>query len=129
MGLVEGYEAVDLPLAYPELRAELERDLKAICEGRRDPKVVLAEQIEKYKQAYKVITEKILAMDIALGNRYVLSHRLLSNRQYPMNLIVSQIRSTTTSTSTNWRLHKCHSGSIFMSKMRSLQNGITDQKR
>lgn len=69
MGLVEGYDAINLPLAYPELRAELERDLKRICDGTRDPKVVLAEQIEKYKEAYKVISEKILDMDRALGNR------------------------------------------------------------
>lgn len=70
MGLVEGYDAVNLPLAYPELRAELERDLKAICEGRRDPPTVLAEQVTKYEEAYKVITEKIRDMDRALGNRF-----------------------------------------------------------
>lgn len=69
MGLVEGYDAVDLPLAYPELRAELERDLKRICAGERDPREVLAEQVEKYKEAYKVISQKILDMDRALGNR------------------------------------------------------------
>lgn len=69
MGLVEGYDAVNLPLAYPELRAELERDLKAICDGQRDPKIVLSEQIEKYKVAYQQITEKIIDMDRALGNR------------------------------------------------------------
>lgn len=71
MGLVEGYDAISLPLAHPELRAELERDLKKICVGTRDPKVVLAEQIEKYKDAYKVITEKVLDMDRALGLRCV----------------------------------------------------------
>lgn len=69
MGLVEGYDSVELPLAYPELRAELERDLKLVCEGRRDPQQVLSEQVIKYKEVYKVITEKIEAIDATLANR------------------------------------------------------------
>lgn len=69
MGLVEGYESVDLPLAYPELRAGLERDLKLICTGERVPGDVLREQIEKYKEVYRVITSRIEAMDASLANR------------------------------------------------------------
>lgn len=69
MGLVEGYDSVDLPLAYPELRAELERDLKLICTGGRVPDDVLKEQIEKYKEVYSVITARIQAMDTSLANR------------------------------------------------------------
>lgn len=70
MGLVEGYDAINLPLAYPELRAELERDLKLICTGERDPKIVLEEQIKKYREAYKVIAEKITEMDSKLAIRF-----------------------------------------------------------
>lgn len=70
MGLVEGYDAINLPLAYPELRAELERDLKLICLGERDPNVVLEEQIKKYREAYKVITENITDMDTKLAERF-----------------------------------------------------------
>lgn len=70
MGLVEGYDAINLPLAYPELRAELERDLKLICLGERDPKMVLEEQINKYREAYKVISEKITEMDTKLAARF-----------------------------------------------------------
>lgn len=70
MGLVEGYDSVDLPLAYPELRAELERDLKLICTGTRSPNDVLREQIEKYKEVYRIITQRIEAMDASLANRY-----------------------------------------------------------
>lgn len=69
MGLVEGYDSVELPLAYPELRAELERDLKNICTGHRVPNDVLREQIEKYKEVYRVITSRIDAMDASLANR------------------------------------------------------------
>lgn len=70
MGLVEGYDAMELPLARPKLRSDLEKDLKLICNGRRDPKEVLAEQIVKYKDAYKVITEKALLLDQSLASRF-----------------------------------------------------------
>lgn len=69
MGLVEGYESINLPLAHPELRAELERDLKLVCAGQRDPKQVLQEQVRKYKEVYIQITQQIQAMDATLGNR------------------------------------------------------------
>ena len=69
MGLVEGYDSMNLPLAYPELRAELERDLKLICTGQRNPRDVLREQIEKYKEVYRVITTRILQMDQKIAAR------------------------------------------------------------
>lgn len=69
MGLVEGYDSVELPLAYPELRAGLEKDLKLICTGEKDPNSVLAEQIRKYKEVYQIITERIEAMDAKLAER------------------------------------------------------------
>lgn len=69
MGLVEGYEAVDLPLAEPDLRAGLERDLKLICDGRKDAKFVLDEQIKIYRDAFKIITEKVTLMDQSLATR------------------------------------------------------------
>lgn len=69
MGLVEGYDSINLPLAHPELRAELERDLKLICTGARDPAVVLREQVQKYKEVYQVITQRIEAMDASLASR------------------------------------------------------------
>lgn len=71
MGLVEGYESVELRLAYPELRAGLELDLKLICTGQRVPADVLREQIEKYKEVYRVITSRVEAMDASLANRYL----------------------------------------------------------
>lgn len=69
MGLVEGYESIDLPLAEPELRAGLEKDLKLICEGTRQPQQVLVEQINVYREAFRVITEKATRMDQQLGRR------------------------------------------------------------
>lgn len=70
MGLVEGYDSMNLPLAQPELRAELEADLKRIAEGRRDPAVVLREQVDKYREVYRTITERALTLDRSLGLRF-----------------------------------------------------------
>lgn len=69
MGLYEGYDAMELVLAKPMLRAEFEQDLKKICLGEKDPKAVLREQIVKYKEAYKQIMDKITAMDEKMALR------------------------------------------------------------
>ena len=69
MGLVEGYDSVDLPLAQPKLRAALEKDLKLICSGQRDPKQVLEEQIKIYRDAFRIITEKAKKLDESLAKR------------------------------------------------------------
>ncbi|XP_030377119.1 DNA topoisomerase 3-alpha [Scaptodrosophila lebanonensis] len=69
MGLYEGYDAMELALAKPLLRAEFEADLKRICLGEKDPKLVLSEQIQKYKQAYQQIMDKITAMDEKIAQR------------------------------------------------------------
>lgn len=70
MGLVEGYDAMKLTLAQPKLRADLEKDLKLICSGQRNPKDVLHEQIEIYKKAYRVITQEVRSLDQSLAARY-----------------------------------------------------------
>ncbi|XP_053212808.1 DNA topoisomerase 3-alpha-like [Panonychus citri] len=49
LGLVDGYVAMGFELSRPHLRANLERDLQAVCEGRKDPKIVLREQVVLYK--------------------------------------------------------------------------------
>ncbi|XP_055381973.1 DNA topoisomerase 3-alpha [Condylostylus longicornis] len=69
MGLYEGYGAMDLELAKPRLRAEFESDLKKICTGEKDSKLVLREQIARYKEAYHLITQRITAMDEKFSNR------------------------------------------------------------
>ncbi|XP_017033829.1 DNA topoisomerase 3-alpha [Drosophila kikkawai] len=69
MGLYEGYDAMELALAKPQLRAEFESDLKLICQGQKDPKVVLMENIAKYKQSYQQITDKVTAMDTKIAAR------------------------------------------------------------
>ncbi|XP_072931874.1 DNA topoisomerase 3-alpha [Epargyreus clarus] len=67
MGLVEGYDAMGLAMARPHLRANLEADLKAISEGRKQPHVVLADQIAIYKEAFITVMEQANKIDNALG--------------------------------------------------------------
>ncbi|KAK4336755.1 hypothetical protein RND71_043770 [Anisodus tanguticus] len=47
LGLVNGYTNMGFELSKPKLRAALERDLQAICDGQKNPKVVLQDQIKK----------------------------------------------------------------------------------
>ena len=70
MGLVEGYELMNLHLAEPHLRAGLEEDLKKICLGTKNPETVLIEQIQKYKECYQVIARQAEALDRAIGQRF-----------------------------------------------------------
>lgn len=70
MGLVEGYELMNLQLAQPKLRAGLEEDLKAICVGTKNPRDVLAEQIQKYRECYQIISREAAELDRALGIRF-----------------------------------------------------------
>lgn len=59
MGLVEGYDSMGFPMSKPNLRAELEADLKRICDGIKDPKVVLAEQLAKYKEVFRIALQQV----------------------------------------------------------------------
>ncbi|EEC11810.1 DNA topoisomerase III, putative [Ixodes scapularis] len=52
MGLVEGYDSMGLEMSKPRLRAELEADLKKICDGTKNPKDVLRRQIELYEDVF-----------------------------------------------------------------------------
>lgn len=69
MGLVEGYESIDLPLAKPQLRANLEKDLQLICDGHKQPTDVLREQIRIHKEAFEKILARSTTIDATLANR------------------------------------------------------------
>ncbi|XP_015264887.1 PREDICTED: DNA topoisomerase 3-alpha [Gekko japonicus] len=70
MGLVEGYDSMGYEMSKPDLRAELEADLKLICEGKKDKLVVLREQIRKYKQIFIEAVEKANKLDEALSQYF-----------------------------------------------------------
>ncbi|CAL8097451.1 unnamed protein product [Orchesella dallaii] len=67
MGLVEGYDAMGFEMSKPHLRAELEADLQRICEGRKNPDVVLREQVQNYKQVFIQTMDQVVRLDEALA--------------------------------------------------------------
>ncbi|XP_016051963.1 PREDICTED: DNA topoisomerase 3-alpha isoform X2 [Miniopterus natalensis] len=70
MGLVEGYDSMGYEMSKPDLRAELEADLKLICEGRKDKFVVLRQQIQKYKKVFTEAVAKAKKLDEALSQYF-----------------------------------------------------------
>ncbi|KAJ7305990.1 hypothetical protein JRQ81_010356 [Phrynocephalus forsythii] len=70
MGLVEGYDSMGYEMSKPDLRAELEADLKLICEGKKDKSIVLREQIQKYKQVFVEAVQKAKKLDEALSQYF-----------------------------------------------------------
>ncbi|XP_062999738.1 DNA topoisomerase 3-alpha isoform X2 [Elgaria multicarinata webbii] len=70
MGLVEGYDSMGYEMSKPDLRAELESDLKLICEGKKDRSLVLREQVQKYKQVFIEAVEKAKKLDEALSQYF-----------------------------------------------------------
>ncbi|XP_061415738.1 DNA topoisomerase 3-alpha isoform X2 [Lethenteron reissneri] len=67
MGLVEGYDAMGYEMSKPDLRAELEADLKLICEGKKNNTTVLQQQIQKYKQVFLEAVSNAEKLDEALS--------------------------------------------------------------
>ncbi|CAF1529264.1 unnamed protein product [Rotaria sp. Silwood1] len=66
LGLCEGYDKMGHALSKPHPRAELENQLKAVCEGRANPADVLREQIDKYRQVFIVTAAQIQKLDDAM---------------------------------------------------------------
>ncbi|KAM4844359.1 DNA topoisomerase 3-alpha isoform 2-T2 [Thomomys bottae] len=70
MGLVEGYDSMGYEMSKPDLRAELEADLKLICEGKKNKLVVLRQQVQKYKQVFIEAVAKAKKLDEALSQYF-----------------------------------------------------------
>ncbi|XP_066595164.1 DNA topoisomerase 3-alpha [Prorops nasuta] len=68
IGLVMGYDEMGFPMSKPHLRSDLEKDLQLVCEAKKDPKVVLQTQIEKYREVFKVAMERAHLIDASLAN-------------------------------------------------------------
>ncbi|KAM7372316.1 hypothetical protein PAMP_009493 [Pampus punctatissimus] len=67
MGLVEGYNSMGYEMSKPNLRAELEADLKQVSEGRKDKRSVLQHHIQKYKTVFIESVRKAKKLDEALS--------------------------------------------------------------
>ncbi|KAM4631525.1 DNA topoisomerase 3-alpha [Discoglossus pictus] len=70
MGLVEGYDSMGFEMSKPNLRAELESDLKLISEGKKDKFAVLQQQVQKYKQVFIEAVNKATRLDEALSQYF-----------------------------------------------------------
>ncbi|KAG7209965.1 hypothetical protein KM043_011554 [Ampulex compressa] len=68
IGLVMGYDDMGFQMSKPNLRSDLEKDLKLICESQKKPEDVLQSQIQKYRDVFKVALERANLIDNALAN-------------------------------------------------------------
>ncbi|KAF4519848.1 hypothetical protein B566_EDAN017439 [Ephemera danica] len=66
IGLAEGYDNMGFNMVKPYLRAELESDLKKICEGMKNPQAVLQDQIRKYKALFVEANQQAQKIDVAV---------------------------------------------------------------
>jgi DNA topoisomerase III len=57
--LLPCYDDIDITLSKLKLRPDLEADLKGICDGIRNPKDVLKEQIDRYRAAFIQVIAKL----------------------------------------------------------------------
>ncbi|KAF7992467.1 hypothetical protein HCN44_001805 [Aphidius gifuensis] len=67
IGLVMGYDNMGFQMSKPNLRAELENDLKLICQGQKNPADVLTTQINNYREVFRVALERANLIDEALA--------------------------------------------------------------
>uniref|UniRef100_A0A8C5A0A4 DNA topoisomerase n=1 Tax=Gadus morhua TaxID=8049 RepID=A0A8C5A0A4_GADMO len=67
MGLVEGYNSMGYEMSKPNLRSELEADLKLVSEGRKDKTSVLRNYIHKYKHVFQESVRCAKKLDEALA--------------------------------------------------------------
>lgn len=68
MGLVEGYDAMGYAMSKPHLRAELESDLKLVCNGKKTKDGILSVQIQKYKEVFIEAVRQAMKIDEALSS-------------------------------------------------------------
>ena len=73
IALCEGYDSMGFQMSKPNLRAELEADLKSICEGNKNPAVVLQEQIGKYRLVFELATAQVEKIEAAC-TKYLTGH-------------------------------------------------------
>ncbi|XP_033340124.2 topoisomerase 3-alpha isoform X1 [Megalopta genalis] len=68
IGLVMGYDNMGFQMSKPHLRADLEKNLKLICERQKNPNDILQSQINKYRDVFKIALERANLIDSALAD-------------------------------------------------------------
>ncbi|XP_063327484.1 DNA topoisomerase 3-alpha [Pelmatolapia mariae] len=86
MGLVEGYNSMGYEMSKPNLRAELEADLKLVSEGRKDKRSVLQHHIQKYKTVFIESVRKAKKLDEALSPYLGAAHEIPEAEQQDMEI-------------------------------------------
>ncbi|XP_078096496.1 DNA topoisomerase 3-alpha [Mustelus asterias] len=86
MGLVEGYDSMGYEMSKPDLRAELEADLKLVCEGKKDKFSVLHQQVQKYKQVFIEAVAKAKKLDEALSHYFGDVTEIAQSEEFPMEI-------------------------------------------
>ncbi|XP_047428645.1 DNA topoisomerase 3-alpha [Mugil cephalus] len=86
MGLVEGYNSMGYEMSKPNLRSELEADLKLVSEGRKDKRSVLQHHIQKYKTVFIESVRKAKKLDEALTPYLGAAHDVPEAEQQDMDI-------------------------------------------
>uniref|UniRef100_A0AAV2KL87 DNA topoisomerase n=1 Tax=Knipowitschia caucasica TaxID=637954 RepID=A0AAV2KL87_KNICA len=86
MGLVEGYNSMGYEMSKPNLRAELEADLKLVSEGRKDKQTVLQYYIQKYKTVFIESVRKAKKLDEALSPYLGAAQAITEEEQLDMEM-------------------------------------------
>lgn len=90
MGLVEGYDTMGFAMSKPHLRAELEADLKRICEGSKQADIVLREQVNKYRTLFQKAKEQVIKIDAAMA-KYIQANAIqLTDEEDPLRVIMDR---------------------------------------
>ncbi|GAA6215596.1 DNA topoisomerase 3-alpha [Lates japonicus] len=86
MGLVEGYNSMGYEMSKPNLRAELEADLKLVSQGRKDKQSVLLHHIQKYKTVFIESVRKAKKLDEALSPYLGAAQEITETEQQDMEI-------------------------------------------
>ncbi|XP_068192543.1 DNA topoisomerase 3-alpha [Antennarius striatus] len=86
MGLVEGYNSMGYEMSKPNLRAELEADLKLVSEGRKDKWSVLRHHLQKYKTVFIESSRKAKKLDEALSPYLGAPQQITEEEQQDMEI-------------------------------------------
>ena len=70
LGLVEGYDSMGYEISKPNLRAALEEDLKAVCDGRKNKDEVLRAQVLAYKNVFIDASRNVEKLDEAMSKYF-----------------------------------------------------------
>ncbi|KAI4501555.1 hypothetical protein M0802_003432, partial [Mischocyttarus mexicanus] len=115
IGLVMGYDNMGFSMSKPNLRADLEKDLKLICDGQKDPKLVLQDQITKYRDVFKLAMERANLIDNAIAE-YL--------EEQPLQLTQNEVINTITDIVV-FKCPKCGSDMILKNRKQGTGKYIT----